>query len=54
MKFIIKADCVFEAKNIDDAFGRLADYFIAISCRQELPEPLIVLGSIEIEPVEEK
>jgi len=54
MKFIFRADCVFEAKTIDDAFSRLADYFIATSCGQELAEPLIVLGSIEIEPVEEK
>ena len=50
MKFIMKADIVFEAKNIDDAFSKLSSYFEAIGTSKEFT--LSEGGTIDIKPIE--
>ena len=49
MKFTIKADFIFEAENISDAFQRLASYFECIGTSKEFT--LSEGGKIDIKPL---
>jgi hypothetical protein len=51
MTFFLKADCEFEAENINDAFYRLALHFSKLTDGEE--SELIEQGEIEIKPSKE-
>jgi hypothetical protein len=62
MKFMLKADCTFQAKDIEDAFSLLEDHFMELLlqlqvCGSPQPESLMdagMIGYINIEPVTEE
>lgn len=47
-KFTMKADIVFSAENLDDAFNKLSEHFIKLQQMEE--SDLIEKGQIEIKP----
>lgn len=52
-KFYIKADAVFEAENIDDAFEKLSYYFKMLSSFDDYDEEFLIGNSIlEVYPIE--
>ena len=51
MKFVMNANFVFEAENIDDAIAKLSAYFECIGTSKEFT--LSEDGKIDIRPVEE-
>jgi hypothetical protein len=52
MIFRLKADFTFEAENIDDAFAKLSMHFNGLACDDENELMSILLGEIEVKPVE--
>ncbi len=48
MTFVIKADSTFEAENIDDAFKKLANYFISMTLDNEESNDELFFDSGEI------
>jgi hypothetical protein len=55
MLFKIKADAIFEASDIDDAFEKLATHFKGLSDGElDLDDHLIDQGRIDISPAEQK
>lgn len=52
MIFLCKADFLFEAENLDDAFARLADHFTFLTLNDERLDPRLLLsGEIDIRPL---
>lgn len=51
MHFILQADAVFEADDLDDAFRQLANYFIDLEDGAPSSEGLVTSGSIEVKPL---
>jgi hypothetical protein len=50
MKFIMKADVVFGAESIDDAFLKVAEHFMYLLTGEGEDPELFESGSIIIEP----
>ena len=48
-KFIIKADAVFEAENLDDAFFKLSQHFKYLETLEGEDPQLIARGVVSIE-----
>jgi hypothetical protein len=50
MKFRLKADAIFEADDIDDAFKKLAAHFQSIADDALNDDQLIASGTLDISP----
>ena len=47
--FALRADCTFQAEDIEDAFKRLAEHFRALGAGEDAPF-ILESGDISIEP----
>ena len=52
-EFILRADIIFEANDIDDAFKRLASHFEALANDEDSSLGIVKFGEIEIKKKDE-
>jgi len=50
MRFILKADCIFWATDIDDAFHKLGVHFIELYADNEQDDELFERGDVIVKP----
>ena len=55
MKFKFKADCIFEAEDLMDAFEKIHEHFLQLSYEDvDESKTLKHIGELSIEPIEEE